>query len=232
MPINMHGRPLTIPQTIAHRALHDSGHRLPVQLVLPCGTLPTQFPPQPGNGMRQRPGDLRPRLGPRNVLDSYPATPTLHSPGLIPQNQGHLPHRQVPPFPFFPYAVHLPASPSANPAPQLSIPQAVNGDHHAVSATFDFSHTVGFQAQLFSDKRFNQHLGSCPFCGCVRTAMKGYRTRGALLFVALSSGGLNPLNPDYTFRIGTHKGIAAAPKQGSVKSRVRRTLAGSRLVSR
>ena len=46
--------------------------------------------------------------------------------------------------------------------------------------------------------------------------MKGYRTRGALLFVALSSGGLNPLNPDYTFRIGTVKWLNAGAMQDGV----------------
>src|SRR5262249_16401578 len=80
---DMHGRPLTIPQTIAHRVLHDSCHRLPVQPVLPGGTLPAQFSGQTGDRICQRPGHPRPSFSPRNLLHPYPTGPTLHSSGLI-----------------------------------------------------------------------------------------------------------------------------------------------------
>jgi hypothetical protein len=99
--------------------------------------------------------------------------------------------------------VHLPASLPANSAPQQSIPQAVDGDNHAVFASFDFRHAVGFQAQLFSDKRFNQHLGSFPFYGLSGNNPKGYRARGASLFSSFSSWHSHGFNSNYTFRIGT-----------------------------
>jgi hypothetical protein len=56
--------------------------------------------------------------------------------------------------------VHPQASLPANPAAQQPIPHAVDTDNHALFTGFDFRHPVGFQAQLFSDKRFNEHLGS------------------------------------------------------------------------
>ena len=152
-------------QTIVHCPLHDPRHRLPVQPVLPCCTLPTQFPGQAGYRLRQRPRDSRPRLGPRKVLHSYPATRTLYSMWLVTKNQPHLSHRQVPPFSLFPHAVHLPASLPANPTPQEPIPQTIDRDNHAIFAGFDFRYSMGFQAQLFSDKRLNEHLGSFPFLG-------------------------------------------------------------------
>jgi len=59
--------------------------------------------------------------------------------------------------------VHLPARPSAYSTPQPPIPQAVDRNHHLLFASFDFGHAVGFQAQLFSDKRFDEHLGVLSF---------------------------------------------------------------------
>jgi hypothetical protein len=55
----------------------------------------------------------------------------------------------------------------------MPIPQAVDANHHLLFAGFDFGHAVGFQAQLFSDKRFNEHLGSFPFSGLSRNNPKG-----------------------------------------------------------
>jgi hypothetical protein len=56
--------------------------------------------------------------------------------------------------------VHPQASLPANPAAQQPISHVLDADHHAFFIGFDFPHPVGFQAQLFSDKRFNEHLGS------------------------------------------------------------------------
>src|SRR6516162_4667002 len=202
---HVYRRPLPMPQAIAHRPLHNPGHRLPVQTKMPRGPLPTQFPRQAGRRIGQGSRDSGPRLGPCKTFHPHATTRALHPAQLVAQDQTQLPHRKIPPLPPFPDTVHPAAWLPANAASQSPIPQPIDLDDHALFVGLDFDHSVGFQAQLFSDKRFNQHLGSCPFCGCVRTAMKGYRTRGALLFVALSSGGLNPLNPDYTFRIGTTK---------------------------
>jgi hypothetical protein len=83
--------------------------------------------------------------------------------------------------------VHLLASLPANSTAQQPIPQAIDPDDHVLFASFDFGYAVGFQAQLFSDKRFNEHLGSFPFFGCVETTIKGYRIRGALLFAGFST---------------------------------------------
>src|SRR5262249_21685791 len=69
---DMHGRPLTIPQTIAHRVLHDSCHRLPVQPVLPGGTLPAQFSGQTGDRICQRPGHPRPKVQPKDPPPPVP----------------------------------------------------------------------------------------------------------------------------------------------------------------
>jgi len=71
------------------------------------------------------------------------------------------------------------------------------------SVGFDFGHPVGFQAQLFSDKRFNEHLGSFPFSGCVETAIKGYIGIEVPFFSSLGLGALKALSSDYTFGIGT-----------------------------
>src|SRR5262249_5033575 len=155
---DMHGRPLTIPQTIAHRVLHDSCHRLPVQPVLPGGTFPAQFSGQTGARICPRPGPPPHGFGPRTLSDRSPTGPTLHSSGLITYPQAHLSHRQISPFPLFPHTVHLRAWLPAYSTPQPPIPQAVDGNHHLLFASFDFGHAVGFQAQLFSDKRFDEHL--------------------------------------------------------------------------
>src|SRR5262249_45245235 len=162
---DMDRRPLTIPQTITHRPLHDSGHGLPVQPVLPCGALPTQFPGQTSYRIRECSGHPRPTPGPRKSLDSYSTPRTLYSTWLITQKQMHLSHQQVPPFPLLPHAVHLRAPFPTYPTPQPSIPQALDADDHLLFASFDCGHAVGFQAQLFSDKRFNEHLGPFPFSG-------------------------------------------------------------------
>ena len=62
----------------------------------------------------------------------------------------------------------------------MPIPQAVDANHHLLFAGFDFGHAVGFQAQLFSDKRFDEHLGVLFLSlDCLVTTMKGYRARGA-----------------------------------------------------
>src|SRR5262249_40637803 len=80
---DMHGRPLTIPQTIAHRVLHDSCHRLPVQPVLPGGTLPAQSPGQTGAPIPTPPAPPRPRFSPRTLPPPSPTGPTLPSSRLI-----------------------------------------------------------------------------------------------------------------------------------------------------
>jgi len=71
--------------------------------------------------------------------------------------------------------MHASAWLSTNPTAQLPPSPLIDVDDHALFLGFDFGHPVGFQAQLFSDKRFNEHLGSFPLPGCVATAMKGYK---------------------------------------------------------
>jgi hypothetical protein len=87
-----------------------------------------------------------------------------------------LSHRQVPPLPPLPDAVHASAWTPTNSTSQLSPAKPIDLDDHDFLVGFDLRHPMGFQAQLFSDKRFNEHLGSFPFSGCVTTTMKGYRT--------------------------------------------------------
>jgi hypothetical protein len=99
--------------------------------------------------------------------------------------------------------VHQPARLSAYSTPQPPISQPIDADHHLLFAGFDFGHTVGFQAQLFSDKGCNEHLGPFPFFGCLVTTMKGYSARGAFLVSALNSKDSKDFNSDYTFRTGT-----------------------------
>jgi hypothetical protein len=50
--------------------------------------------------------------------------------------------------------VNFQASLSANPAAQKPLAEPVDVHQHARIALFDFSHSMGFQAQLFSDKGF------------------------------------------------------------------------------
>jgi hypothetical protein len=99
--------------------------------------------------------------------------------------------------------VHPQASLPANPTAQQPISHALDEDHHAFFTGFDFPHSVGFQAQLFSDKRFNEHLGSFPFLGCWETTTKGYRTEVQLLFLLFTPGDSKALNANYTFGIAT-----------------------------
>jgi len=49
--------------------------------------------------------------------------------------------------------VHPSAWLPANATSQLPIPQPIDLDDHALFVGLDFDHSVGFQAQLFSDKR-------------------------------------------------------------------------------
>jgi hypothetical protein len=122
---------------------------------------------------------------------------------LITKNQWHLSHREVPPFPLFPHAVHPPASLPANSAPQPSISQAGDGDDHVVFASFDFGHAVGFQAQLFSDKRCNEHLGSFPFSGLCGNNPERIQDSRCLSVSLFNSWDSHSLNSNYTFRIRT-----------------------------
>jgi hypothetical protein len=62
--------------------------------------------------------------------------------------------------------VHPQAPLPANSAAQQPISHSLDVHNHALFPDFDFPYPVGFQAQLFSDKRFNEHLGSFPFLGC------------------------------------------------------------------
>jgi hypothetical protein len=59
--------------------------------------------------------------------------------------------------------VNLQASLSANPAPQESLAESVDVHQHALVGLFHLGHGMGFQTQLFSDKRLYEHLGSGPF---------------------------------------------------------------------
>jgi hypothetical protein len=130
------------------------------------------------------------------------------------QKQWHPPHREVSPLSLFPHAVHLRARFPVNSAPQPSIPQAVDGDNQVVFHRLDFGHAVGFQAQLFSDKRFNEHLGSFPFYGLCGNNPKGSRTRGASLFSSFNSSDSHGFDSNYTFWTGTEKWIVAEPQSG------------------
>jgi hypothetical protein len=59
--------------------------------------------------------------------------------------------------------VNFQASLSANPAAQKPLAEPVDVHQHARIALFDFSHSMGFQAQLFSDKGFYEHFRRVPF---------------------------------------------------------------------
>ncbi|HXB68327.1 MAG TPA: hypothetical protein VNY05_08790, partial [Candidatus Acidoferrales bacterium] len=50
------------------------------------------------------------------------------------------------------------ASMSTNPTAQKPFAQPVDMHHHVFVGLFDLGHGVGFQAQLFSDKSFYEHL--------------------------------------------------------------------------
>ena len=76
------------------------------------------------------------------------------------QDQLQLSHRQVPPLSLSPDAVHASTWLAAYPTSQLPFAQPIDFDDHHLFRRFDLRHTMGFQAQLFSDKRFNEHLGS------------------------------------------------------------------------
>jgi hypothetical protein len=54
------------------------------------------------------------------------------------------------------------AGPATPPTRQATESQAVNPNHHLLSAQFHRGHAVGFQSQHFPDKRFDQHLVSSP----------------------------------------------------------------------
>jgi hypothetical protein len=64
--------------------------------------------------------------------------------------------------------VHPSAWLPANPTSQPPISQLIDLDDHPLFDGLDSRYAVGFQAQLFSDKRFNEHLGFLSFlwmCG-------------------------------------------------------------------
>src|SRR5215472_1319958 len=92
-----------------------------------------------------------------------PRTGDLYSPRAVAQLQGQLPRGQVAPLPLLSDVVNLPASSPANPTAQEPLAQAVDVHPHALAGFFHLCHSVGFQAQLFSDKRLYEHLGRFPF---------------------------------------------------------------------
>jgi len=47
---------------------------------------------------------------------------------------------------------------AANATAQQPLPEAVNVDNHLLLALLHLGHSMGFQSQLFSDKRLYEHL--------------------------------------------------------------------------
>src|SRR4029077_12032324 len=119
-----------------------------------------------------------PGFCPRKVFHPHSATGTLDSAWLITQFQRQLPHRKIAPLPFFADIVNLPAALPANPAAQESFSQPVNMHQHALVSLFHAGHGMGFQTQLFSDKRLYEHLGSALSYSLVGNT-KLTRRRGA-----------------------------------------------------
>ena len=159
----MYRRPHTVPQAILHGPLHYRRYALPIQTILACRALPTQFPRQDGDGIGQRCRHSRPGFRPWKVLHAHTAPWALDPTGAVAQFQGQLPQRQVPPVPLLSHTVDLPASLPANPAPQQPLAQPVDRDDHELLGFLHLRHRVSFQSQLFSDKCLQEHLGSIPF---------------------------------------------------------------------
>src|SRR5215472_6729900 len=59
--------------------------------------------------------------------------------------------------------MHFQAPLAANSATQQPFPQPIDLHHHALGGLLHMGHSMSFQTQLFSDKGFNEHLGSGPF---------------------------------------------------------------------
>jgi hypothetical protein len=159
----MHGRPHTVSQAILNGPLHNRRYALPIQTILACRALPTQFPRQDGDGIGQRRRHSRPGFRPRKVLHAHSAPWALHPTGAVAQFQGQLPQRQISPVPLRSHTVDFSASLPANPAPQPSLTEPVDPDDHELARFRHLRHGVSFQSQLFSDKCLQQHLGSLPF---------------------------------------------------------------------
>src|SRR4029453_19041014 len=77
--------------------------------------------------------------------------------------QRQLPHGQVAPFPLASHAVYLPASLPTYPAAHQPPAETVNAHEHELLGFLCLGHRVRFQAQLFYDKNFYQHLGAFSF---------------------------------------------------------------------
>src|SRR5215510_7102187 len=124
---------------------------------------PTHLPRQHGHRVAQGCRHPCPRLSPWKILHPHPAPGTLYSPRAVAQLPGQFPHGQVAPLPLLSDVVNLPASSPADPAAQEPLAQAVDVHSHALPGFFHLGHRVGFQAQLFSDKRLYEPLGRFPF---------------------------------------------------------------------
>src|SRR4029453_5412765 len=159
----MDGRARAMTQTVLDGPLHDRGHALPVQSVLARRALPAQLPRQHRHGLRKRRGHPGPRFRPGKVLHPHPAARASYPPRTVAQLQRQLPHGQVTPFPLLSPAVSLPAAPTAYPAAQQPPAQTVYAHEHELFGFLYLGYRVRFQAQLFSDKGFYQHLGAFSF---------------------------------------------------------------------
>jgi len=130
-------------QVIDHRQIHlafapthfidaDDAHgrafEFP-QAILDC---PSHHGRQRRHGMRQRPGQSRPRFGPRKVLHTYSAARAIRAPGAVAQPEGQVPKGQIPPLARPSQAMYLLVSPMANTATQQPLAQAIDADHAAL----------------------------------------------------------------------------------------------------
>lgn len=150
-------------QAVIHRSLHHRGHAFPVQPKVARRSLLTQLARQPCHCVGQRHGDARPWFGPGEFLHPNPASRTLHASRSVAPFQGQRPHRHIAPFPLRPHPMHLTAPVTAHATTQQTMAETIDVNHHRVLVLHHFSRRMGFQSELLSDKRLDEHLESDPF---------------------------------------------------------------------
>ncbi|MGQ9636098.1 MAG: hypothetical protein ACUVXB_17885, partial [Bryobacteraceae bacterium] len=117
--------------------------------------------------------------------------------------------------------MNLVASLPANPAAQEPLSQPVDMHQHALIGLFHLGYGMGFQTQLFSDKRLYEHLGSGPFVflgrkheinpmpGCRSNPRQAATPRPRRASTAITLFGEEPLKEIKRIKVSASKLIAA-----------------------
>ena len=148
-PNDMHGRPRPVFQPVLHRPFHNGSHALPIQSVLACRALPTQFPRQLRHCIGQSGGHPRPGFGPGKVLHPHSAAGTFHPTRAIAQLQRQFPQGQIRHTRCFRTSCtfrhrcrHTPHRRSRRPSRSMWTTM------HLLGGLFHLRHGVGFQAAI------------------------------------------------------------------------------------